>query len=409
MENNGWPAKKKKKAEGEKEYVDHHLTPYDRLIAKLEEPLVLQEVATCKRIGFYEVKEKLGEGAFAKVLSAVHSLVKTKVAIKMVEKKKMDEKSTELLAHEISCMEKLAHPHIIRLYEILETTDHIYMVQEMAIAGDLAEKVIMMGNLSEQTSRRYFSQILSAIHYMHENNIIHRDIKPQNVLINAGDVCKIADLGFCRTVTSHDSLIETFCGTPSFAAPELFKDEFYLGQFVDIWALGVTLFFMAHGILPFTSETYGNTRNLILSVDYKLPDRFSAPLKKLIGQIFQLIPHHRPTLIEIMRSEWMERAIFTGPLRSNRMRAPLEEETKDAVEKQVVENLYALGISNEIIAKSPADSLRDRINGSYRLAYFTQERRVLREQQISEERREENRLKRERLRNEKKSSVCSVV
>jgi len=407
MDKNGWPIKKKKK--GEREYVDTHLTPYERLCAKLKDPLTLKEVADGKRLGFYEIKDKLGDGAFAKVVSATHGLVKTKVAIKMVARSGLDARISELLEHEISCMEKLSHPHIIRLYEIIETAEHICMVQEMAIAGDLATKVIMMGTLSEESSRRYFGQILSAIHYMHENNIIHRDIKPQNVLINAGDVCKIADLGFARTVTSHDSFIQTFCGTPNFAAPELFKDELYLGPFVDIWALGVTLFFMVHGLLPFRSDTFGTMRQDIMSVTYNMPERFSPALKKLISQIFQLVPSHRLTMPEIMRSEWMEGAVYTGPLRSYRMRAPLEDETKDNVEKQVVENLNTLGITNEVIAQSPVDTIRDRINGSYRLAYFTQERKIFREQQIIDERKEENRIKREKLRNEKKSAVCSVV
>ena len=111
-----------------------------------------------------------------------------------------------------------------------------------------------------------------------------------------------------------------------------------------------------------------------------------------------------------LRSEWMEGAIYTGPLLSNRMRAPLEEDEKDSIEKQVVENLHQMGITNDIISQAPADHLRDRINGSYRLAYFTQERRILREQQIADERREENRLKREEFRKRKKnSSICNVV
>jgi len=358
---------------------------YDKLRKELStDPRCIKEINSGKRIGFYRIQQKLGDGAFAKVMLGVHCLVKAKVAIKIVNKMNLDDKSNSLLQHEVACMQKLAHPYLIRLHEVLETTSHIYMISEYAMQGDLTEKVETEGRLKEPLAMRYYSQILSAVTYMHQNNIIHRDIKAPNVLLSWGDTCKVADLGFCRTVHSPNHYLDTFCGSPPYAAPELFKDDHYLGRYVDIWALGILLFYMVVGETPFAAPTVGMLKRNILTGSFTIPAYISPHLRYLITNILMLIPEHRFTLPEIMRSKWMEGVRYIGPLRSNRLRPPLDSEESDTIETNAVMTLNNYGITNEMISQCPLD-LRNQINGTYRLAFFIEEKKAWRKTLKEEE------------------------
>lgn len=351
------------------------LTPYSALLKDLSEnPVVMNEVTMGKRIGFYKIQQKLGGGAFGKVMQGLHSLVKIKVAIKILNKISMDEKTMEMTMEEIEVTKNLAHPHIIRLLEILETQSHIYLISEFAMSGDLYGKVCDEGKLTDPVAKRYFSQILSGLSYLHRSNIVHRDIKPHNIMITVGDTCKLADFGFSKALSSADDPLTTFCGSPPYAAPELFKDAEYSGASVDIWALGVMLYYCLVGQTPFAAPNMGALKRTILACSYTIPGDISQCSKFLISGILKPDPRSRFTLIEIMRSQWMAGEIFIGPLRSNRFKPPPNDDSLDDLERTALKMVYSYGITDEIIQECPENSLRNEINGTYRLAFFSEEK-----------------------------------
>lgn len=366
------------------------LNPYEKLTRDLvEDERCVKEFSLGKRIGFYRLRGDLGSGNFAKVKLGFHCLAKEKVAVKILDKTKLDEKTQRLLSREISSMEKLHHSNVIRIFEVLETLSHIYIVMEYAPAGELFHKILNDGKFSESLTRKYFAQILSAVSHMHDYNIIHRDIKAENVFLSSNGTVKLGDLGFSTVISSPDQHLNTFCGSPPYAAPELFKDDYYLGRFVDIWALGVLLYFMVTGAMPFRADTVGKLKRKILDGTFHVPEHVTENCRFLICQILRPLPTDRFTVQEIMRSLWLEGVCFTEASKSHKSRPCLDCKELSDEEQLGMQQLAEYGITNEMIEKCPEDS-RNNINGTFRIAVYQAERRAIerrleREAKIQEE------------------------
>ncbi|RUS69919.1 hypothetical protein EGW08_022318 [Elysia chlorotica] len=350
-------------------------TPYERLSADLaNDPRVMKEITLGRRIAFYRIRGEIGTGNFSQVKMGIHVLTKEKVAIKILDKTKLDQKTQRLLSREITSMERLHHPNVIRLYEVVETLAKLHIIMEYAGGGELFTKISNEGRLAEDEAKCLFAQLVAAVEHIHDNNIVHRDLKAENVFYSSPRWIKIGDFGFSTMARSGETL-NTFCGSPPYAAPELFKDEHYYGVFVDIWALGILLYFMVTGLMPFRAETVAKLKKCILDGSYTVPSYVSDSCVFLIRSILKHIPQDRFTIAEIRRSEWLEGQEFPGPLEAYRLNPSVDSKNIDDEEREARSILDNLGIGEDHFRQSNIKDSRNSITGTYRIVLHRVQKR----------------------------------
>ncbi|OBS72177.1 hypothetical protein A6R68_13246 [Neotoma lepida] len=245
----------------------------------------------------FQMMTTLGRGHFSEVKLALHIPTETYVAVKMIRNKK---KYASLIDNEVSVMQSLDYPYIIKLFHVVEMTETIYLVMEHASQGELYDRILKLGALEESEAKRFFTQILYAVKYCHEHLIVHRDIKADNILIDCRGNAKLADFGLAAKV-SPDERLKGFYGTLPYCAPELFGKEAYDGRPTDIWSLGVLLFFMVAGHLPFWDNSAERLRQQILSGNFRVPYHVSMDIFDVICEMLIINPGRRPTIGQIMK------------------------------------------------------------------------------------------------------------
>lgn len=259
------------------------------------------------KVGKYILNKTIGQGTFGKVKLAVHSPTSEKVAIKILEKKKLkDSSDIERIAREIKILKKLSHQNIIQLYEVVETSENILLILEYASGGELFDYIVAHGRLSEDQAVRFYHQILDATEYIHRNKVVHRDLKPENLLLDEKNNIKLADFGLSNTY-ENDQEMDTPCGSPCYAAPEMVAGKSYKGLPVDIWSSGVVLYAMVCGFLPFEDPSTPILYQKIISGKYDEPDWLSPSLKDLMKKIMNTNPATRYTIQEIRKHPWMSK------------------------------------------------------------------------------------------------------
>ncbi|CAG9461583.1 unnamed protein product [Pedinophyceae sp. YPF-701] len=227
-----------------------------------------------------------------------------KVAIKILNKKKikameMDEK----VRREIKILRLFMHPHIIRLYEVMDTASDIYVVMEYVKSGELFDYIVEKGRLMEDEARHFFQQIISGVEYCHRHMVVHRDLKPENILLDAKMNVKIADFGLSN-VMRDGHFLKTSCGSPNYAAPEVISGKMYAGPEVDVWSCGVILYALLCGSLPFDDENIPNLFKKIKGGIYNLPSHLSPGARDLIPRMLLVDPMKRITILEVRQHPW---------------------------------------------------------------------------------------------------------
>ncbi|WVN89881.1 uncharacterized protein L203_105111 [Cryptococcus depauperatus CBS 7841] len=269
---------------------------YQELAKELESDKV-------KVVGGYTLGRVIGEGAYGSVHLATHRLTGTRTAIKKIPKS-----FTPQLTREIHHHRRLHHPHIVHLYEIIATELHIWLVTELCSGGELFDYLVERGRMLEGEARRLFGELAVAVGWMHRQGVVHRDLKLENVLLDGELKIKLGDLGFVRE-WQRGRLMDTYCGTTGYASPEMLSCRKYLGVETDIWSLGIILYILLCGGLPFDDDDERVMKELIQKGKYQEPDWLSEEAKDLIRGMLMHDPAQRLSIENILTHPWFKLTI----------------------------------------------------------------------------------------------------
>ncbi|XP_075765539.1 serine/threonine-protein kinase SIK2 isoform X2 [Pelodiscus sinensis] len=261
-------------------------------------------------------------------------------------------------------MKMLDHPHIIKLYQVMETKSMLYLVTEYAKNGEIFDYLANHGRLSEPEARRKFWQILSAVEYCHSRKIVHRDLKAENLLLDNNMNIKIADFGFGNFYKSGEPLT-TWCGSPPYAAPEVFEGQQYEGPQLDIWSMGVVLYVLVCGALPFDGPTLPILRQRVLEGRFRIPYFMSEECEHLIRRMLVLDPAKRLSVAQIKEHKWM---LIEVPVQRPILYPPGQENEPSIGEynEQVLRLMHSLGIDQQ----KTIESLQNKSYNHFAAIYY---------------------------------------
>lgn len=275
----------------------------------------------------YQSGEKLGAGSFGVVFAGTCLKTNKKWAIKIINKEKAGSSAVKLLEREVAILKKVSHEHIIYLKEVFETPKRMYLVMELCDGGELNKLFTREGIFSEADTRTFIHRLTSAVAYLHKNDIVHRDIKLENILISRNSDepndrmnIKLTDFGLSVVKGGVGSDIQNMCGTPMYMAPEVIDNQGYSQQ-CDIWSIGVIAFLLMSGEPPFTGQDeeglYDSIRKGELDFSTMAWQRISDEAKNAIQGLLKVDPAHRLTASELLDHPWItgdrSRPMNNGP------------------------------------------------------------------------------------------------
>lgn len=329
-------------------------------------------------VGEYVLGETIGKGTFGKVRLGLHLLTGEKVAVKILEKKRIVQAAdVERVAREIKILKRNRHQNVIQLYEVIDSPERIFLIMEHVDGGEMFEYIVAHHRIREPEAAYLFRQIVDGLAYLHANEITHRDLKPENLLLQSTRhthrqqhdpstpslLVKIVDFGLSNT---HDGgrLLRTACGSPCYAAPEMIQGRLYHGPVADMWSLGVVLFAMVCGFLPFEDSNTNLLYKKILSANYKMPTFLSPNVQDLIRRILETDPEKRYTVDKIRQHPWL--AGVAVPEVSG-FDANGAAKSDDAIARHdlVLNQLESLGLAREDVQGALSKKAFNRLTASY--------------------------------------------
>ncbi|XP_049883603.1 serine/threonine-protein kinase BRSK1, partial [Pectinophora gossypiella] len=275
----------------------------------------------------------------------VHCVTGKKVAVKIINREKLSESVLMKVEREIAIMKLIEHPHVLGLSDVYENKKYLYLVLEHVSGGELFDYLVKKGRLTPKEARRFFRQIISALDFCHSHSICHRDLKPENLLLDERNNIKIADFGMA-SLQPAGSLLETSCGSPHYACPEVIRGEKYDGRRADVWSCGVILYALLVGALPFDDD---NLRQLLEKVKrgvFHVPHFVPPDCQQLLRGMIEVNPEKRMTLAEITRHPW----VTAGGRGELEQELPMMEVVQtrvlpsaDAIDPDVLQAICSLG------------------------------------------------------------------
>ncbi|KAK6340800.1 hypothetical protein TWF696_009119 [Orbilia brochopaga] len=354
----------KSRAEQQTQKTKQLAESYNELLTEFSSPEL-------RHVGNYTLGRLIGKGSFGNVYLATHKLTNgTKVVLKSAEK------SDQNLAREIHHHRQLIHPHIVRLYEVVVTETLVWMVLEYCPGAELYDYLIKNGRLSNETAQKIFAQLVGAVAYVHQKHCVHRDLKLENIMLDRHENVKLCDFGFTREYEKLRPL-QTFCGTVCYSAPEMVKGEKYLGQAVDVWSLGVILYALLCGELPFDEDDETSTKLKILNEEPKYPEHLSEDAVSLIKSLLSKRPISRPTLLEILTHPFLS---DYGNEQKNILAVQQPAPFTTLLEKTTLDRMKSAGVQVEAVVESVLAQKCDSLAGWWNLLIEKEMRKERRRQ-----------------------------
>ncbi|KAI0523898.1 kinase-like protein [Xylaria bambusicola] len=336
-----------------------------------------------KNVGNYSLGKLIGKGSFGKVYLAHHKLTNgSKVVLKSANK---DDSN---LAREIHHHRQFVHPHIARLYEVIVTETLVWLVLEYCPGDELYNYLLNHGPLPVDKVQKIFSQLVGAVSYVHQQSCVHRDLKLENILLDKHENVKLVDFGFTREYEGKSNYLQTFCGTVCYSAPEMLKGEKYAGEKVDVWSLGVILYALLCGELPFDDDDDNVTRTKILSEEPRYRDHLTSDAVSLIKLLLSKRPLLRPSLPEILSHPFI--AEF-APQQQAILKVHQPPPFATALEKDCLQRMRSAGVDIDAVIESVLAQKCDALAGWWTLLLEKEERKAKRRERRRKEKEAENR------------------
>ncbi|KAF9937081.1 hypothetical protein BGZ65_001829 [Modicella reniformis] len=307
------------------------------------------DLSTEERSGIYSGQSL---HPFRNLLLARHRKTNEEVAVKIIPKASLSNRAAvhRGIEREIAIMKLINHPHVIRLYDVYETDKELFLIMEYVSGGELFEFLVERGRLVESDARRFFQQIIVGLAFCHKRKICHRDLKPENLLLDDRMNVKIADFGMA-SLQKSGKLLETSCGSPHYASPEVVTGMKYDGSASDIWSCGVILYALLTGHLPFDDENIRQLLSKVKAGKFLMPTDISKDAQDLISRMLTVNPKHRITMQNVMRHPWfrmdvLERNTLGEPAQDPQSARPMLAEELDAEILRHMRWIFAPGPSH---------------------------------------------------------------
>ena len=333
----------------------HRKNSYKR--QKTKEELEKEISGLPKHIGPYELIEKLKDGGYSRVFKAKSCYTGDFVAIKLIDKMCFQESVEDvlLMIRQTEVLKISKHRNLISLYEIYESTKYFYLIMDYLPNGDLIEKIIKQKRFKEEEALNIFSQLVDALYYMHKNDICHRDIRTEKILFDKNNKPKLVGFSYSTFYTQGKKIKDNY-GSLCYACPEIIQNDYYNPELADVWSLGVVLYVMICGYLPFSEDDDEKNKELIINGEVEYPPEISNKVKDLLKHMLDINPNKRYNFQRIIKHPWFKpysETTLTGGCNIYKMIYPIDERIlkiiviygfkKNEIDMDLKQNKFNLG------------------------------------------------------------------
>ncbi|PHH92173.1 hypothetical protein CDD83_8559 [Cordyceps sp. RAO-2017] len=339
-----------------------------------------------RSVGNYTIGRLIGKGSFGKVYLGTHKLTNgSKVVLKSAHK------TDSNLAREIHHHRQFVHPHIARLYEVIVTENLIWMVLEYCSGDELYNYLLEHGPLPVHKVQKIFAQLVGAVSYVHLQSCVHRDLKLENILFDKHENVKLVDFGFTREYEGRTNHLQTFCGTICYAAPEMLRGEKYAGEKVDVWSLGIILYALLCGELPFDDDDDAVTRSKILSEDPRYPEHLPSDALPLLKSLLSKRSFPRPSLQDILAHPFLA---DHAPAQQAILKVNAPSPFSTTLEKDCLQRMRSAGVNVDAVMDSVLAQKCNALSGWWTLLLEKEERKLRRKEKKRRDKDMEKNLRR---------------